>query len=70
MLAEASQVRESDYEESRAPEKNLESPEDKKDDDDNLEIDTDSGEFHSIPNTPLMERHTPVIEGEWRVFIY
>ncbi|XP_066981902.1 BLOC-3 complex member HPS1 [Macrobrachium rosenbergii] len=63
MLAEAIQVREGDYMEERASEKNAESPDDKKDDD-GIEIESDSGEFYSIPNTPMLGRSTPVIEDE------
>ncbi|XP_064083224.1 BLOC-3 complex member HPS1-like [Macrobrachium nipponense] len=63
MLAEAIQVREGDYMEERASEKNAESPDDKKDDD-GIELESDSGEFYSIPNTPMLGRSTPVMEDE------
>ncbi|KAK7069731.1 hybrid polyketide synthetase [Halocaridina rubra] len=64
LLVEASQVRDSDYMEDKAPGKEEDSPENKKDDD-GIELDSaDSGEFYSLPNTPLMDRHTPVMEDE------
>lgn len=63
LLVTASQVKDGDYTEDTAPKMSV-TPEEKKEDD-GIELDSsDSGEFYSMPNTPLLGRNASHGEGQ------